>query len=619
MTLFRLLVCAALVGAPLSFAVQTRSWTHNAQEDFEKGTLRNLSMRNDGVLTLAPAFRELADPSAAYLLSLAVDSKGNLYTGGGALGTSTTRITVVDAHGKSRAYAEVPGMQIQAMAVDRSDRLYAATSPDGKVYRISPDGNPELFYDPKAKYIWALAFDSRGNLFVATGDAGQVHRVTPGGQGGLFFATEETHARSLVIDSKDNLIVGTEPGGLIMRITPAAEGFVLHQTAKREVIAVAVGRAGEIYAAAAGNRSTSPAPAGPPLVPAPPPPAPAAAAAAAGGAARITVQPVPVTPPAAVPIPPAAIPGGSEVYRISPDGYPQRVWNHAQDVVYALAFDAAGRPILGTGNKGNIYRLDSELVSTLLINAAPTQVTALASGPKGALYAATSNVGKVYVIGPELAAEGSYESDPLDAGSFAYWGRVQQKSLGGQARFETRSGNLDRAQKNWSNWAALDASARVASPAARFLQYRLVMSATGSERTESPSLREVEIAWMPKNVPPALEIVDITPPNYRFTPPSALAAAAPTPTVTLPPLGQRRRTLPALALDPSATQTMQYARGYLGARWAVTDPNNDTMTYRVEIRGLAEREWKLLRDKLREKYLSFESNTWPDGDYVLRV
>jgi hypothetical protein len=64
---------------------------------------------------------------------------------------------------------------------------------------------------------------------------------------------------------------------------------------------------------------------------------------------------------------------------------------------------------------------------------------------------------------------------------------------------------------------------------------------------------------------------------------------------------------------------MQAARGHIGARWSVNDPNGDEMIYKVEIRGAGEREWKLLRDKIKEKYLSWESNAWPDGDYQIRV
>ena len=64
---------------------------------------------------------------------------------------------------------------------------------------------------------------------------------------------------------------------------------------------------------------------------------------------------------------------------------------------------------------------------------------------------------------------------------------------------------------------------------------------------------------------------------------------------------------------------MQYAKGMGGARWAVTDPNGDELMYKVEIRGIQEREWKLLKDKLTDKLLSWDTTGFPDGDYQIRV
>src|SRR4051794_34556413 len=201
--------CALFLVTLIAGAVETKSWVHSGQTDFEKGTLENLSLSSDGRLTLSPVFRELGDPSIAYLWALASDSKGNLYTGGGSPSSSTSKLIVIDSTAKSRVLADLPGLQIQAIAIDKRDRVYVATAPDGKVYRVDAGGKFETFYDPKAKYIWALAFDSHGDLFVATGDGGEVHKVTPDGKGTVFFRTEETHARSLAIDGKDNLIVGT--------------------------------------------------------------------------------------------------------------------------------------------------------------------------------------------------------------------------------------------------------------------------------------------------------------------------------------------------------------------------------------------------------------------------
>src|SRR5580692_1189823 len=235
-------------------AVETKTWQQGDMAEFEKGTLIRLSLGSDGRLALAPVVKELFDPSVAFLWAVARDSKGNLYAGGGGSGGSKTKLFMVDPAGKSKTLAELEGIAIQAIAIDSKDRVYAATSPDGKVYRVDQAGKSEVFYDPKQKYIWALEFSRSGDLFIATGDQGEIHRVTPSGVGSVFFKTEETHARSLAIDPSGNLIVGTDPGGLILRITPAGEGFVLYQAPKREITAVAVTPQGTIYAAGVGNK-----------------------------------------------------------------------------------------------------------------------------------------------------------------------------------------------------------------------------------------------------------------------------------------------------------------------------------------------------------------------------
>ena len=64
---------------------------------------------------------------------------------------------------------------------------------------------------------------------------------------------------------------------------------------------------------------------------------------------------------------------------------------------------------------------------------------------------------------------------------------------------------------------------------------------------------------------------------------------------------------------------MNYSKGSVGVRWTASDPNDDDLIYTVQIRGVQEKEWKLLRDKLKEKYLSWESNTFPDGEYIVRI
>jgi len=614
---FRLLVVLPAL-AWLCGAGETKTWSQNDYSDFQKGNLKKLALSSDGRLRLAPAFREIFDSASVYLWALAEDSKGNLYAGGGGPGGPGARLYLISPDGKGQTLAQWDDLEVHALAIDKSDQLYAATSPDGKVYKIAPGGKPQVFYDPQAKYIWGMAFDSRGNLFIATGDHGEIHRVTPKGTGDVFFKTGETHARSLAIDNQDNLLVGTEPGGLILRVSPKGDGFVLYQAAKREITAVAAGKDGAVWAAGVGNKQ---APAAPPVAPSVPA-APALQPAAPGPAQPGAVQPRPVqTTPA--PIPSISVPsvsGGSEVYRISAEGFPRKVWSHSQSIAYSIAFDPQDRPLIGTGNKGTTYRLDSDLVYIELLNAPPTQVTCLLAGGGGKLYAATGNIGQIYQIGPGLEKEGTIESEVFDAGLFSYWGRLSFRGQpeGGQIAFETRSGNLDRPQKDWSPWSASITSpegGRITSPPARFLQWKATLKSSGDGR--SPVFYSVDAAYLPKNVAPVISQIEVTPANYRF-PPQTLTIT-PSNSLTLPPLGRPARSAPPVLSADSSSISMQYAKGYVGVRWGASDENSDTLLYTVQIRGEKETEWKLLKDKLKDKHWSWDSTAFPDGEYRIRV
>ncbi len=64
---------------------------------------------------------------------------------------------------------------------------------------------------------------------------------------------------------------------------------------------------------------------------------------------------------------------------------------------------------------------------------------------------------------------------------------------------------------------------------------------------------------------------------------------------------------------------MQYSKGAQGVRWAASDENGDALIFSVEIRGEKEHAWKLLKDKVHERYFSFDSQAFPDGDYRIRI
>ncbi|HZS57279.1 MAG TPA: fibronectin type III domain-containing protein, partial [Bryobacteraceae bacterium] len=357
----------------------------------------------------------------------------------------------------------------------------------------------------------------------------------------------------------------------------------------------------------------------------PPPVLPSNPAPTTSTGAPRTGTPPPSLPPAVGSLS-AAISGGSEFYRIQKDGFAERIWSSSTELIYAIAFDHTGKPLVGTGNRGLIYRIDSDQLSTQLLNAPPTQVTAFWQGRNGTVYAATGNVGNVYAIGPGTEMSGTLDSDVLDAGEFSHWGKVHlapSTALTGIS-IDTRSGNVSNPQNNWSAWSKVSISetgGSIESPPARFLQYRLTLRC--EPNGQSPELTAVDIAYLPKNIAPKVGLVEIAPFNYRESPTNSLlernvSASGSPMTLTLSAVGQKRT--PSLStLESSGNATLQYNKGYVTIRWSASDPNGDSLIYKVEIRGKNESAWQTLKDKLQDRFYAFDSSAFPDGEYVARV
>ena len=386
-------------------AEHTRHWRQSNYDEFEKGAAKGVALRSDGKLVLAPRFAPFADPNAAYLWSLRVDSKGNLYAAGG----SNAKVLRFDAKGNATPFFDSAEMAAQALAIDAHDNLYVGTSPDGKVYKISPNGEKKVFFEPKTKYIWDLAVDADGTVYVATGDKGEIYAVSPDGKGQLFHTSEETHIRALGFDAKGNLLAGTEPNGLILRIAKgpasaqgakARQAFVLYETSKKEITALLVDRSGNTYAAAIGEKQR-PVPTFPQVPTVPTPAVGAPVSVQAGG--TVTATGVPQQPTPFVPFPPLV---GSAVYRLAPDGAPEELWSSREDLVYALGLSPAGKLLLGTGNRGLVIQLEGNNVFSSLPKTASSQVTGLAQGPGGKVFLCTANPGKVFTLGPDDEPEG---------------------------------------------------------------------------------------------------------------------------------------------------------------------------------------------------------------------
>jgi sugar lactone lactonase YvrE len=587
----------------LSFSEGTRTWDQNRYDDFAKGTPHGVAISSDGFLELAPTLKLVASTPSSAVWATAVGSKGEIFAATGA----PARVYEISGSGQPSAIFSPQELQVQALVMNKQGVLFAATNPDGKVYRIehgttepaaaskSDQGwKSSVFFDPKTKYIWALALDESGNLYVATGDHGEIFKVTPAGEHSLFFKSDEPHIRVLAFDREGNLIAGSDGSGLIYRITPKGEGFVLYSTPKREITSLAIDGNGNIYVAAAGEkRPGNNSPNVTIVVPkgegnTGDTPSPDKVAAAITGKAP--------EPPLMLNSSGPGVPGGSEIYKISPDGSPLRIWNSHDDLVYSLAFDSQNRLVAGTGNRGQIYQIEGREDYSELLKAAANQVTTFAKAPTGGLYASTSNLGKIFLLNAATDTEGSYESDVFDAHVFSKWGRVAFRGKGNVELF-ARSGNVDNPDRNWSTWKKVDLQkdSEVTSPAARFIQWKAILHPGAT----TPRVDSVTVSYLPKNVAPEFDDVVVSVGTRFQTPPR-------------PPNME-----PGQRFDPQPNSS--HDRQSVGVKWTVKDENDDQMTYSVYYRGDGQTRWLLLKENISEKFCSFDASLLPDGGYTIKV
>lgn len=637
-----ILVCLLAISALLPLAARaehTRFWKQTDFSQFEKGTAKGVAIRSDGKLAPAPKFDSFSDPNLAYVWALRLDSHGRLYAAGG----SDAKVLRFDDSGKSTTVFDSTELAAQAITFDSADNLYVGTSPDGKVYQVTPDGSKKVYFEPKTKYIWALAVDSKGALFVATGDTGQVFVVTPDGKGKVFYQSRERHTRSLAFDSKGNLLIGTEPDGLVLRVEivrksanaapEAGASFVVYETNKSEVTSLAQDSDGSIYAASVGEKARGAAV--PRFLPGV---APQTSAPVIGPQGTVVV---PAQPSVQQPVTPFVFPsvsttGGAEVVKIAPDGSPETLWTSRDDLVFALGFSAGGKLLLGTGNTGNLIELEGSDVYSSVASTASSQVTSLIARPDGTVFVATANPGKIFALGPGYETNGTFESDTFDAKIFSRWGRLtwwgENGAMQGKVAFYVRSGNTSSPEDNWSPWAGPykdPAGEAVNCPPARFVQWKAVFLNGSADQGGIPSISWVSLAYLPKNVAPVIDDIAIQDPGIRAmgfpSQPGGPGNATPVPLRS--PHGPAGS--PSLAMMSAEaagagsrievpTQGFEQ-KGYQSVLWSAHDDNDDDLVFTIYYRGEGEQNWRLLKDKLTQRYYSWDTSTMPDGAYYLKI
>jgi hypothetical protein len=588
-----------------AFAVIPEFWEVRTYEDWLRGDLDGLSVRGDGGLVLAPSFEEIYDTGEPLVFAAAADASGNVYLGTGHGGG----VFRVDPAGTGTRIADLGEPDVLALEVGPDQSLYAATSPNGRVYRIRSDLTVEVFFDPEALYIWDLAFDSAGRLLVATGEEGVIYRVGADGAGEVFYDSENTHILTMAWASSGELIAGGSPRGYLYRISDDGRAFVLYDSGMREVREIALGPDGRIYAAILDSV--------PSAATSSPGSTPISGTSLTAGSASSTGETL--SGPGGGSEAGSGIGGSSgrgpgtgnpagRILEILPDGAVTTVWESGSEMVLSLLF-LGDRLLFSTGTDGRIYEQGAGRRPTLEVSSTEEQTTRLVRAGERIL-AASSNRGKLWELGDAGRSRGVYTSTVRDTGAISRWGVASWYGEG--VEVSTRSGNTSRPDSTWSDWTGPAPSGQVASPPARFVQWRAVLESGDDARDGvEPVLSSLTLPYLQQNFRPDVSSLEILEPGLALRDQQTTGSPA-----IRERGGISGRVLPIVP-RPGSRATVE--AGAQALRWSATDQNGDTLSYELSYRAENEGEWKLLAGGLVDTWYTIEPNTLPDGMYRLRL
>jgi hypothetical protein len=145
----------------------------------------------------------------------------------------------------------------------------------------------------------------------------------------------------------------------------------------------------------------------------------------------------------------------------------------------------------------------------------------------------------------------------------------------------------------------------------------------GTNAGQSPSVSWVSLAYLPKNVAPSVDSIVVQSPNVRvqgFSGPQGQPGQQQPVQLRLPEVAggppQQQRP-PGPRFEPPPQGFAQ--KGMQSVLWSARDENDDDLTYTVYFRGEREQNWKLLKDKLEQKFLTWDTTAMPDGAYYLKI
>src|SRR5204862_358644 len=161
---------------------------------------------------------------------------------------------------------------------------------------------------------------------------------------------------------------------------------------------------------------------------------------------------------------------------------------------------------------------------------------------------------------------------------------------------------------------------QIVSPNARYLQWRAVLAASGSQL---PVLTSVTTAYLPRNLRPEISSITVHPAGTVFQRPFSTGELeiAGFEDNTSDSRGQSQSPAPPGGQPGSSPSLGRriYQKGLQTFVWKADDENDDRLQYDIMYRREGESSWKMLHRALTDPIFVCDTRSVPDGTYYVKV
>lgn len=237
---------AALCVASGASAVGTRTFDLDKGEDFKGGDLKGVAVDSSGKVRAGLSLGATAVNDAAVIWSVLPEKDGAFL-----LGTGNEGKLLRLKDGKISTVAQTKALVITSLTEAWGGTVVMGSLPDGKVMKLDRGKVTDLVSIKGVEHVWAVAFDKKSkSVFAATGPEGKLYRIDQNGTAQVYFDAAEQHLMSVAVAPDGTVYAGASDKAKLYKITGPGRGTVMHDFARTEVRAITISAKGEVYAIA---------------------------------------------------------------------------------------------------------------------------------------------------------------------------------------------------------------------------------------------------------------------------------------------------------------------------------------------------------------------------------